>query len=73
MIRASLQPSALASIRPYVTKNRADVPSTSPTMSSLRSCSERDSRTVMVATMKAMIPIGTFRKNTDSQPRCSTM
>ena len=42
-------------------------------MSSCRASSERDSRTVRVATMKATMPIGTLRKNTDSQPRCSTM
>ena len=73
MILMSLQPSALASISPYVTKNSADVPRIRPTMSSWRCSSDRDSRTVDIATRNAMMPIGTFRKNTDSQPRCSTM
>ena len=42
-------------------------------MSSSRASSERDSVTVRIATKNATIPIGTFRKNTDSQPMCSTM
>ena len=37
-------------------------------MSSSRASSERDSVTVRIATKNATIPIGTFRKNTDSQP-----
>jgi hypothetical protein len=42
-------------------------------MSSCRVSSETDSRTVLVATKNAMMPIGTFRKNTDPHPRCSTI
>mgnify|MGYP003694124825 CR=1 FL=1 len=42
-------------------------------MSSSRVTSETDSRTVREAVNRAMMPIGTFRKNTDSQPRCSTI
>jgi hypothetical protein len=72
-ILALLQPSWLASINPYVTKKSAAVPRTSPRTSSCRSTSETDSVTVRTATISATIPIGTFKKKTDCQPRRSTM
>ena len=66
-------PSWLASMSAYVKENSVPVPSARPGMSSWRACSERDSRTVRVATRNATIPMGTFRKKTEAQPRCSTM
>ena len=69
----SLQPRWLASISAKVIEKSVAVPSAKPSTSRLRASSERDSRTVRVATTNATMPIGTLRKNTDSQPRCSTM
>ena len=72
-ISGSPHPSWFASMSPYVALNSAAVPRNRPGISSLRATSETDSRTVRVAVKKAITPMGTFRKNTDCHPRCSTI
>ena len=61
-----------ASIRAYVKAKSARCRAAGRHVE-LRASSEPDSRTVRMATANATMPIGTLRKNTDSQPRCSTM
>ncbi len=72
-ISGSLHPRSFASINPYTSPNRPAVPRASPGRSSLRASSDRDSRTTRTATRNPAMPIGTLRKNTDSQPKFSTI